>query len=41
MTFSKIDINNDGLDEILVVGRNTRGYSGGRRFASSMVAATA
>ena len=32
MTFSKIDINNDGLDEILVVGRETKGLQRGPAF---------
>jgi hypothetical protein len=29
VTFSKIDINNDGVDEILVVGRETKGLARG------------
>lgn len=29
MTFSRTDINNDGLDEILVVGRETKGLQRG------------
>ena len=29
MRFSKIDINNDGVDEILVVGRETKGFQRG------------
>ena len=32
VTFSKIDINNDGLDEILVVGRETKGLRAGPAF---------
>ena len=32
VTFSKIDINNDGLDEILVVGRETKGLQRGPAF---------
>ena len=32
MTFSKIDINNDGMDEILVVGRETKGVQRGPAF---------
>ena len=32
VTFSKVDINNDGLDEILVVGRETKGLSRGPAF---------
>jgi hypothetical protein len=32
VTFSKIDINNDGLDEILVVGRETKGLARGPAF---------
>jgi hypothetical protein len=32
VTFSKIDINNDGLDEILVVGRETKGLRRGPAF---------
>ena len=34
--FSKIDVNNDGLDEILVVGRETKGLSVVRRFSFLM-----
>ena len=30
--FTKIDINNDGLDEILVVGRETKGFARGPAF---------
>jgi hypothetical protein len=32
VTFGKIDINNDGLDEILVVGRETKGLARGPAF---------
>ena len=32
VTFSKIDINNDGVDEILVVGRETKGLQRGPAF---------
>jgi hypothetical protein len=32
VTFSKIDINNDGVDEILVVGRETKGLARGPAF---------
>jgi hypothetical protein len=32
VTFSKIDINNDGVDEILVVGRETKGLKRGPAF---------
>ena len=32
VTFSRIDINNDGLDEILVVGRETKGLQRGPAF---------
>lgn len=32
VTFSKIDINNDGLDEILVVGKETKGLARGPAF---------
>jgi len=32
VTFSKIDINNDGLDEILVIGRETKGLQRGPAF---------
>ena len=32
MKFSKIDINNDGVDEILVVGRETKGLQRGPAF---------
>jgi aldose sugar dehydrogenase len=32
VTFSKIDINNDGVDEILVIGRETKGLQRGPAF---------
>ncbi len=32
MTFNKIDINGDGVDEILVVGRETKGLKRGPKF---------
>ena len=32
VTFSKIDVNNDGVDEILVVGRETKGLARGPAF---------
>jgi hypothetical protein len=32
VTFSKIDINNDGMDEILVIGRETKGLQRGPAF---------
>jgi len=32
VTFSKIDINNDGMEEILVVGRETKGLARGAAF---------
>lgn len=32
VTFTKIDVNNDGVDEILVVGRETRGLARGPAF---------
>jgi hypothetical protein len=32
VTFSKIDVNNDGVDEILVAGRETKGLQRGPAF---------